>query len=88
MSSDFYSFTCVYCGHVTNGYLTGVSPYGRVKCPACGKYYKCYSVKCRFCGKAFTPKSRFQEEIKKCPNCCKNRVNTPIVSVTFMEIKL
>ena len=77
---DVYNFSCIYCGEVTNCIRTGVSPYGRVKCPKCGKYYKCYVIRCRFCGKTFTPRNKLQEEIKKCPECVMNCVNTPLLN--------
>ena len=88
MSDSFYSFACTHCGYVTNASKVGVSPYGRVKCPKCKSYYKCYKVKCKFCGKGYTPKNKFQEEIKKCPNCCKKSAHTPTISVILMRIKL
>ena len=86
MTDHAYNFSCIHCGYETNCLLVGVSQHGRVKCPKCGKYYKCYVVKCNYCGNTFTPRNRLQEEIKKCPKCIMNRANTPLLNEYKMEI--
>lgn len=87
MGDVFYSFSCTYCHHETNAGITGISNYGRVKCPACGEYYKCYKIKCKKCRQVFTPNNRYQEEAKVCSSCAKLQQNNPPSSMIYIEIE-
>ena len=81
-----FLFCCPHCNYKTSCLLTGVSQYGRVRCPKCKLYYKCYNIKCKICGVVFEPKGRIQEEIKKCNDCIKNRTRTPTPNKTIIEL--